>query len=388
MRYQPQGRARLDRSNPLAAGAQAIISAAQSANLVSQKPLVSSGTINRAFSPAGKAIQFRKNGYLETEILPALGTASFFEFWYGYPSADLNASGSGGQDPGFLTGSSANMVGICGSIGSRTGGGASWGAVYNWNASQINSAGEALTAGQLTLLVVVRRQAGMEFWRNGRLIKSIAQAPVSYPAETLICGSFVEDVSYWSSSSDTVLAGRILGEWSADQIRGFSANLWQLFVDGSRSSAYQAAVVSPSAVATPVSASMAWTEGSDTASVGATVTDSAATAWTEAGDTAAAAGTVTDRASMTWTEQGDSASIAGDVARAPDAVSAAVAWTEGSDSAAIAGRATDRASIGFVEQGDTWAVAGQAEQPPVIKLTVRFDVLPRDFRTKITHFSN
>ena len=412
MRYQPQGRARLDRSNPLAAGAQAIISAAQSANLVSQKPLVSSGTINRAFSPAGKAIQFRKNGYLQTEILPALGTASFVEFWYGYPSADLYAAGSSSQDPGFLTGSSANMVGICGSIGSRTGGGANWGAVYNWNASQINSTGEALTAGQLTLLVVVRRQAGMEFWRNGRLIKSIAQAPVSYPAETLICGSFVEDVSYWSSSSDTVLAGRILGEWSADQIRGFSANLWQLFVDGSRSSAYQAAVVSPSAVATPVSASMAWTEGSDMASVVATVTDSAAAAWTEqgdgmslagtvaapgvaatvawteAGDTATAAGTVTDRASMAWTEQGDSASLAGAVARPPDAVSAAVAWTEGNDSAAIAARATNRASIGFVEQGDTWVVTGQAEQPPVIKLTVRFDVLPRDFRTKIIHFSN
>lgn len=181
---------------------------------------------------------------------------------------------------------------------------------------------------------------------------------------------------------------------------------WQLFKAPTRR------LLVADASAATLSASMAWTEGSDAASVGATVTDNAAAAWTEqgdgmslagtvavpgaaaavawteAGDAAAAAGTVTDRASMAWTEQGDSASIAGDVARAPDAVSAAVAWTEGGDAAAIAARAIDLASIGFVEQGDTWAVAGQAEQPPVIKLTVRFDVLPRNFRTKITHFSN
>lgn len=368
MRYQPQGRAQLDRSNPLAAGAQAIISAAQSANLVSQKTLASSGTINRAFSPAGKAIQFRKNGYLETEALPALGTASFVEFWYGYPSADLYASGSSSQDPGFLTGSSANMVGICGSIGSRTGGGANWGAVYNWNSSQINNAGEVLTPGQLTLLVVVRRQSGMELWRNGRLIKSFAQTPVSYPAETLICGSFVEDVSYWSSSSDTVLAGRILGEWSADQVRGFSANPWQIFTEGSRSSSYQAAIASTSASATPVSAAMAWTEDSDTTSIATLFTNRSAVAWVESGDLAALTGVITDRGALAWIEQGDTYILSVAAASPPMAVAAMLSWVDEGDSASFFARLTNRVDLAIIDQGDSWAILAEFELPPATPL--------------------
>jgi hypothetical protein len=232
-RIQPQGAARLDRRNKFAANAQAILSAAHSLNLATNKPLTVAGTgyLKQGF-PAGQALSFRKNFYVETELLPAIGTASFVEYWLGYPSADLYAKGSSSQDPGFLTGSSANMVGICGSIGSRTGGGSNWGAVYNWNSNQINNTGEVLPPGQLALLVVVRRQSGMEFWRNGRLVSFIAQAPVSYPAQTLICGSFVEDSNYWTSSSDTVLAGRVLMpvEPTADEIKQFMANVWQQFL--------------------------------------------------------------------------------------------------------------------------------------------------------------
>ena len=230
MRYQPQGAPRLNRRHKLAAGAQAILLASENLNLATAKPLATSGVgfLKQGF-PAGRAWSFRKNFYIQTETLPAIGTASFVEFWYGYPAADAFASGSN-TSPGFLTGSNANQIGIAGTVGDRSDSDYSfWGAVYNW--PTVTSAGEALTPGQLTLLVVVRRQTGMEFWRNGRMVRFVAQAPVSYPAETMICGAFVE-AQFWTSSSDTIVAGRVLTptEPTANEIKQFSANPWQLFL--------------------------------------------------------------------------------------------------------------------------------------------------------------
>lgn len=235
MRYQPQGAARLDRRNKFAANALAVLSAAHGVNLATGKPAIAAGAnFQRLGSPAGLALAFRKNFYIESEPLPAIGTASFVEYWVGYPGA---GGAQGASDvPSFLTGSSANRSGIFSVRGtgfdSGNGSPASWGAVYQWDGTIIlNSAEDVLTAGVLTVLVVVRRQSGMEFWRNGRLVRSIAQAPISIPAQTLIGGGFVED-AFWTSASDMVLAGRALtpAEPSAAEIKEFSANVWQQFL--------------------------------------------------------------------------------------------------------------------------------------------------------------
>ena len=233
MRYQPQGGASLNRGSPLVRGMQGLIAPGYSRNPVTGVPLVSVGGILPRSSPVGLLLPFFKNGYIETEVLPAIGTENFVEFWYGYPSAEKSAKG-GSAEPGFLTGSSQNQAGICAAIGSNRSGGLpskadSWGFVYNWSQNYLIDAGETLTPGVLTLLVVVRRQSGVEFWRNGRLIRYTQIMPASYPAQSLICGSFIEDTGYWSSANDTILAGRVMGDWSSADVQAFSANPWQIF---------------------------------------------------------------------------------------------------------------------------------------------------------------
>jgi hypothetical protein len=232
LRQQPQQGAQLDRSNRFAANALAIITASQDINHATGKQLVRGGTGYAGMvRPAGRTWAFRKNFYVQTEALPAIGTQSFVEFWYGYPSATLYSSNT---SPGFLTGSESAQVGIAGSLGDLASGSSTqWGAVYNWGAggsNALNPSGEVLTPGELTLLVIVRRQSGMELWRNGRLIRFIAQSPISYPSSVMYCGTFVS-ASYWASQSDTLLAGRVLTpiEPTTAETQAFSENPWALW---------------------------------------------------------------------------------------------------------------------------------------------------------------
>lgn len=228
MRYQPQRLARLNRTSSLLRGASVVLTGSASTNLVTGVPLAVGGTgVAKRPTPAGIADSFRKNFYKETETLPAIGTRSFVEFWYGYPSSDQGNAGLGPADPTLLTGSSAANSAIVARIGNDRPDSNSWGALYTWP-SQFNSAGEALAPGRLTLLVVVRRQNGMEFWRDGVMVAFIEQSPVSLGEAAFLVGGFVQD-PYWTSSSDMLLAGRVIGEWSAAEVRSFSQNPWSLF---------------------------------------------------------------------------------------------------------------------------------------------------------------
>jgi hypothetical protein len=211
LRSQPQGLVRLDRARDMFAGALGVINAPHIFNLATGAVLRTGGTTPkpaRVGAQHGVVLPFRQNWYIETEVLPAIGTASFTEFWIGYPSAIAGTPG-GATEPCFVTGSSANRSGICTSTGtyrtatadgstrSNTSTGASWGAVVNWGSGYyLNSANDVPTVGELTILVVIRRQAGMEFWRNGRMVNFIAGAPVSIPAQSFICGSFIESSSW------------------------------------------------------------------------------------------------------------------------------------------------------------------------------------------------
>lgn len=231
---QPQQPAQLDLGNPLTRGAQAVINGATDSNAASGAVLrVGGAGFARTATRGGLAMAFRKNCYRASVVQPAIGTQTFVEFWYGYPSADVGAKGSV-NEPTFVTGSSNNSTGIAAMIGSTRATAQTmpafapqWGAISTW--PNFASSGETLSTGVLTLLVVVRRQTGMEFWRNGVLINTVASAPTSYPASAFVVGAFIEDVAYWSMSSDTLLAGRIVADWSPAQVQAFSANPWQLF---------------------------------------------------------------------------------------------------------------------------------------------------------------
>jgi hypothetical protein len=119
-----------------------------------------------------------------------------------------------------------------------------------------------------------------------------------------------------------------------------------------------------------------------------------ALAWTEANDAAALAAIAANRTAVQWTEAGDSSVLRGEVSDArpeepaAQVISAALAWAEGGDSALLSISARNRIALAWTEQGDTWRVGATAATPPVVALSVRFDVLPRDFRTPITRFSN
>ena len=232
---QPQYAPRLRLDGRLLRGsALAIMAGNQPVNLVSGAPLALGGSgLARVPLKSGVAASFRKNGWLQTEQLAAIGTRTFVEFWHGVPSGDFGNQGNGDSDPTFLTGSPTTGVAMVARIGAGRGF-AEWGAIYEWGAAssnvgnQFNSAGDILTPGVLTTLVVVRRQSGMEFWRDGKLVGFAAQPPKSIAATAMLAGSFV-DATYWTSASDMMLSGRIVADWSPDEVRAFCANPWQIF---------------------------------------------------------------------------------------------------------------------------------------------------------------
>ncbi len=172
---------------------------------------------------AGVATSFRENFYLKTEVLPAIGTKPFVEIWIGYPTSKVGPKG-GATEGKFLTGSSANQIGI---FQNNRGGASGWGGLYIWS-TDLNTSSDVLAAGRYTVLVTVRRAGSMELWRDGSLIQTFTQSAASLSAQSLILGSFIEELSYWAISSDTVLAARIQAEWSAADVKSFSANPWQL----------------------------------------------------------------------------------------------------------------------------------------------------------------
>lgn len=231
MRYsQPQsGPFKLATGNPLTRGAQAVIVASSSINVVTGRELTRAGTGNtKSASTVGIATNYRENHYFTTEMLPAIGTAPFVEIWIGYPTAKYGPKavpGNTANEAKFLTGSSLNQIGI---FQNNRVGNTGWGGLHAWSTS-FNTSSDVLAAGKYVVLVAVRRTSGMELWRDGVLIQTFAQAPTSLSAQKMVIGSFLEDLPYWTVSSDTVMAARIQAEWSANDVKRFSANPWQLF---------------------------------------------------------------------------------------------------------------------------------------------------------------
>jgi hypothetical protein len=233
---QPQQGMPIDRSTRIGAGALAVVTPAIDINWVSGKALarVGSGFAKQLLN-GGTSWKFRQNFYLETENLPAIGTDTFVDFWVGYANATTGNAGNGSSFPAMLTGANqANQAGICMTIGNNYASVNSnsvnnWGCVLNWaNATKLFSAAENIPLGELTVLVMVRRQAGIELWRNGVLKATTTITPVSIPSMSFIVGSFVNTTT-WCSANDTILAGRSKFEPTTNDIVTFSANPWLLF---------------------------------------------------------------------------------------------------------------------------------------------------------------
>jgi hypothetical protein len=397
MRYQPQGPVRLNPSSRLASAAQAVVLGSAPLNLASGKPLTTAGSgVAKLSTPAGIADSFRKNFYRSTELLPAIGTQTFVEFWVGYPSSDLYSKGNG--DVGFLTGSSNNSTGIAGSLGTKeivvgTYAGTDWGAVYNWGT--LNTAGEALVAGKLVCLVVVRRQDRMEFWRNGIMVKSVTESPTNYGASKFIVGGFIEDTSYWTASSDMLLAGRAIVDLSTDEVRAFSINPWQLFADPYEDDEIVAAA-SGGATNTPVGlgvAALALTGYAPTVVRGIT-TNAAPSAGAlavtgYAPSVTQGLTTSVSPAARTLALTGYAPSVTQTALKSASPTPANLAIT---GYAPTVTRGANQTIPAGAAMPSTLVLTGYAptvqQQAPVINVSVRFDVLPRDFRTKIIHFSN
>lgn len=218
---QPQGVVALNRASRLSIGAQVVVTSSSALNLVSNQKLETVGPVGRAAVGLSVPDVFRKNSYRSTELLSAIGAANYVEFWQGYPRA-FGAAG-GAAEAAFVTGSSNNLNGI--SISGRSGG-TTWGAVYNW--PTFNYTAEVLALDVLTTLLIARYQDRMELWRDGLLIATFSQSPISYPAHKFNIGTFIQDIAYWASSTDTVLAGRVINTWTTADIQSFFANPWQI----------------------------------------------------------------------------------------------------------------------------------------------------------------
>lgn len=252
---QPRHAARLDARNRLTHGAQAILTANSPVNIVSGRPLTVSGlhVPYRANVP-GLSARFQHNAYRVTEVFEAIGTKPFVEFWIGYPSGSNFARGNTGE-PGFATGSTNNSTGIAIGIGNirNAANPSHWGSLHMWAAASdglvMCSAGEALVTDKLVCLVTVRRANSTELWRDGKLVATDTRAPsVVYGASGFIVGGFIEDLGYWTSNNDMVMAGRLLAEWSPAEVRSFCANPWQLLKTGDELMSYIAAGLSKRAL--------------------------------------------------------------------------------------------------------------------------------------------
>ena len=343
-RQQPPSSCPINKSHPLMQGAQAIISGASDINLVSGIPLVKSGSnFTKILSHAGIGNNFNYDYYLETETLQAIGTGPFVEFWYGYANV---VTGQNVQAPSYLTGSANNLIGLvqsnCGSnttydinnVQSNN-----WGSWLDYNAKTGVIASNSLTSANWnkTLCLSVRYATGMDIYQDGIYQGTISGSSPNLAATTFIIGSFVEFISFWSSTNTTILAGRINNYWSPAQIASFSQNPWQIFQYPARRIWVSAPAGSVSFTPTGVSATA--TAGTFTPKVAITAAGAAATgaagsfipavSWTASGVTATgAAGSFAASATATITPTGVSAAgTAGSFTTAITVTGAGVAAT-------------------------------------------------------------
>lgn len=246
---QPQGTVTIDRSNKFGASAIALFLATSNKNLADDTVLGVSGPTAQVTTPYGVAEAFRQDHFLETSPTAAIGTQPFVEFWMGVPDAAYGTKANSNSAHKFLTGSSTNQIGIF-QNGPDS---AQWGTINNWPTNYYS--GEVVPQGSLQILIIVQRAASIDFYRNGALIVSKPIGPYNQPASSMILGAFIGDITNWSTSSDTIMAGRFLANWTTAEVAEFSNNPYQAV----KSPQPPATMAAPTATAQTSSASIAFT---------------------------------------------------------------------------------------------------------------------------------
>lgn len=273
---QPQQGTPINLSTRIGAGALAVITPTLGINWVTGKPLSRSGTGYSLATLGGyQTVNFRKNFYLETEMLPALGTRSYIAFWLGYPIATGTAGN--GTEPAFVLGSSTNSVGICTSTGTnRTisvgpggtnnsmywgGVNASWATVYG-SSDGIPNIGS--TSGKPVMLMMVRNQNSLDFWRDGVMVKSLPVGISSIAAFKLIAGAFVEDPN-WYVSANMALSGLIAlsSDPSPAELQAFATNPWGVLFNSTAGTSTLMALMAGALAGSTLGAALEAVSGAD-----------------------------------------------------------------------------------------------------------------------------
>jgi hypothetical protein len=368
LRQQPQQALAIDRSNPLARGLISVFVGSQAYDPVSGRQFINSTSGNRTVGPMGYGVDGRIGQAKVFPVGPSLSTGSLFVVVSTTDPSTEQIIAEIGPDGSFTDG----VRGLRFVNGKFT--------TYVRNFFDL-STNSTYGVGMPMPVGVTYAGAATSIYVNGKLDASGTTSNTASTADTFNLGGITGQTSYNVRGSIPVAFAwsRVL---SAAEMASLADNPWQLFKAPARRlwvTAVQAQVAT---------ASMAWTEGSESMSIIGALVDRSAITWVEGNEVSTVGAIVTDNGALAWTEQGDVHAITVAAASPPMAVSAALSWAEADDSASFVARLTNRAALAVTEQGDTWALTAYAERPPVFKLTVRFDVLRRDFRTKIIHFSN
>ncbi|WP_156328106.1 MULTISPECIES: hypothetical protein [unclassified Massilia] len=351
MRYQPQGLQRLNPSNPFVKDLLVAVLPGSTVNLVDGAPITQSGTAAVAGRPVGLTIS---NGALE---LPAPASAS--DPWAKYDIQTLTAltvvvqNAKSAVAPAFYRGNgSATPTWAVGLHG-----GASANGLYAAVGSLVLSASSLGTNISVTdvsrVIVLTADGSNAKAYVDGVLNGSGAYTP-STPQYDPSNARRVRFGAINGTNGQTqnrpslgLLFKRAL---TAGEVAALSANPWQVFADPYEDD-------EPVSVAqTGNTATLAWTEADDVASITDVITDSATEGWAEADDAHAIAAAVVNRAAASWTE-GDDVHAAVSVVSDSDALW----WIEADDVIALAGTVATQqpvnvaGSLGWTEQDDAFA---------------------------------
>jgi hypothetical protein len=416
MRYQPQGRARINRAHPWAkriTGAW-IFNRADFRNLADPNagPSARAGTPTLMSYPGGICVSGVNGGRIDTP----------------YTAAQLGIDGARKRTIliEYLHQASNSGPASLFSLGGTNSGGNEF-CVRITSATQIQLGGF---------------YADSTFTVTPGGVDHVVQFALAYDGSTLSCYAIAtgsDGVTRYSSSNGTNLSTAndhalsflnatfdhidqfysqmrsvtILSDYAATpaEIERHFQNTNAIFEAGSSSSAYQSAIVSaPSSAPAGAVAAIAWTEASDSVAATGTVTDQATIAWSEAGDTPSIAAVETNRAAVAWAEASDTMSLAAvetdsaavswaeanDTAQlagsvlpnASSGTSGAITWTEAGDSMSATGKLLNRGAAAWTEQDEAATLVGHANTPPIVTAAVRFIPIPRNWSMKTVHFSN
>lgn len=347
MRYQPQGRVRINMANPLSRG---LVFAWVPAN----STLLSSGSPTQVFTPMGSGLGTNSSNYVYSNSAPAFSLSECSITAILTPT-NTNASGT----YAVSCGNSTNTIPLF-----LLGNGGSSGMLQFRvrDASNIDTQLQATdprwTNGTTAIVTGTRSASGatQSLYLQGGLLNQYTGvgAPVATTFDRFAIGGLLRSsfaLGWVGTTSLVLIHNRAL---SPEEAQSLAVNPWQVFEVGSASSMYQAAIVAVSGGTVTQTGSLAWTEASDSTSISALFTDPSSISWIESSDTYTLPVVLTNRTVVTYTESDDSYNISLNVAGSGGTT---LTWTEVNDAYNIIGTVYDPVIITWTEANDSHSTA-------------------------------